>query len=72
MSACAPLSSAHFQADTRKVHQLLKSYLVAETAGQRISSIDKRANGQENFYALRNHYIGECNVIRCGATADCL
>ena len=30
--AFAPLSVAHFQADTRKVHRLLKNYLVADTA----------------------------------------
>ena len=32
--ACAPLSGTHFQADTRKVHQLLKNYLMAETSEQ--------------------------------------
>ena len=32
--ACAPLSGSHFQADTKKVHQILKNYLVAETAEQ--------------------------------------
>ena len=32
--ACAPLRGAHLQIDTRKVHQLLKNYLVAETAEQ--------------------------------------
>ena len=35
----APLSGAHFQSDTIKVHQLLKNYLVDETAEQWISSI---------------------------------
>ena len=30
--AWVPLSGAHFQADTRKVHQLLNNYLVADTA----------------------------------------
>ena len=32
--ACNPLSGSHFQADTRNVHQLLKNYLVADTAEQ--------------------------------------
>ena len=30
--ACAPLSGAHLQADTRKVNQLLKNYLVSDTS----------------------------------------
>ena len=30
--ACSPLSGPSFQADSRKVHQLLKSFLQAETA----------------------------------------
>ena len=30
--ACVPLSGDHLQADTRKVHQLQKNYLVAETS----------------------------------------
>ena len=32
MIACAPLHGAHFRADSRCVHQLLKNYLVAEMA----------------------------------------
>ena len=37
--SCAQLSGTHFQADTRKLHQLLKDYLVAETDEQWISII---------------------------------
>ena len=69
---CAPLSGAHFHADTRKVHQLLKNYLVAETAEQWIRSIEKRANGRDNFDALRLHYTGEGNVSHRVATVCCL
>ena len=32
MIACAPLHGTHFRADSRRVHQLLKNYLVEETA----------------------------------------
>ena len=39
--ACTPLSGAQFQVDKRKVHQLLKNYLMAETSGQWISSTEK-------------------------------
>ena len=70
--ACAPLSGTQFQADTRKVHQLLKNYLMADTAEQCISSIEKRANGWNYFDALRRHYRGEGNVVRHVTTADCL
>ena len=68
--ACATLNVAHFQADTRKVHQLLNNYLVAETAEQWISSTKKRVNGQDNFDALCCHYSGEGNVSRCVKKAD--
>ena len=69
---CAPLSGAHFQADTRKLHQFLKNYLVAETAEQYISSIKKRANVWDYFFSLHRHYSGEGNVSRRVTTADCL
>ena len=62
--ACAPLSGAHFQSDTRKVYQILKNYLKSETAEQWIISIQKRVNGWDNFDTLRRHYSGEFNV-RC-------
>ena len=70
--ACAPLRGAHFQADTRNVHQLLKNYLVAETAEQWISSIENSADGCDDFEALRRHYSDEGNVSRRVATVDCL
>ena len=70
--ACVPLSGAHFQADTRKVHKILKIYLLAETAEQWITSIEKRTNGQDNFDALRLHYSGEGIVSRRVAVVDCL
>ena len=69
---CKPLSGAHFQADTRKVHKILKIYLLAETAEQWITSIEKRTNGQDNFDALRLHYSGEGIVSRRVAVVDCL
>ena len=31
---CAPRSGTHFQSDTRMVHQILKNYIIAETAEQ--------------------------------------
>ena len=63
------LEAKTFQADTRKVHRLLKNYLVDETAKQCISSIEKNANVQDKFYALYPHYSSKGNVIRQVATA---
>ena len=68
--AYASLSGAHFQSDTRKLHQLLKNYLVYETDEQWVISIEKRANGQDEFDALRRHYRGEGNISRHIATED--
>ena len=62
---------AHFQAHTRNFHQLLNNYFVAEKNEQWISSIEKRANGRDDFDNLLRHYSGEGNVIRRVATSDC-
>ena len=57
-------SGAHLQDNTRKANQLLKNYLVAKTAKQWTSSIEKCANGQNDFDALFRHYSREGNVTR--------
>ena len=67
-----PLNGAHFQADTSKVHHLLKNYLVAEMVEQWISNIKNSANGRDDFDALCRHYSGEGNVKCRVATVDCL
>ena len=72
MIACAPLHGAHFRAVSRHVHQLLKKYLVAETAKQWIKSLEQHANGHNDMLALREHYQGEGNVSRCIALAKCM
>ena len=59
---CVLLSRAHFQADTRKVYQLLKNYPVAETAELWISSIENCTNVRDKFDALCRHCSGEVNV----------
>ena len=46
MIACAPLHGAHFRADSRLVHQLLKIFLVAETADQWIKNLEPHADGR--------------------------
>jgi hypothetical protein len=68
--ACATLTGVIFQADARKVHQLLKSFLQAETAEQWIKPLAKKQNGRADMIALRNHYSGEGNTSRRIATAE--
>ena len=45
MISCASLHGANFRADSQKVHQLLKNYLVAESAEQWIRDIEHLTNG---------------------------
>ena len=70
MIACAPLHGAHFRADSRRVHQLLKNFLVAETAEQWIKNIEPHVDGCRDMLALREHYGGEGNASRQIATAE--
>ena len=68
--ACSPLSGPSFQADSRKVHQLLKSFLQTETAEQWIKPIAKKQSGRMDMKALRDHYSGEGNTSRRIAVAE--
>ena len=70
MIACTPLHGTHFRSDSRRVHQLLKNYLVAETAEQWIKNLEPHADGRRDMLALREHYSGEGNASRCIATAE--
>ena len=68
--ACEPLDNASFQVDTRKVHQLLMNFLVAELAEQWIKDLAPHVNGRHDMEALCNHYGGEGNVSRRIAMAE--
>ena len=68
--ACAPLVGASFQADARKVHQLIKSFLTTETAEQWVKPHARKQNGRIDFKALRAHYSGEGNTSRRIADAE--
>jgi hypothetical protein len=68
--ACAPLEGPVFQADSRKVHQLLKSFLQSESAQLWIKSISCKQSGREDMIVLRNHYSGEGNTSRRIAIAE--
>jgi len=68
--ACAPLIGATYQADARKVHQLIKSFLQTETAEQWVKPLAKKQSGRADMQALRNHYSGEGNTSRRIAVAE--
>jgi hypothetical protein len=64
------LDGSNLQADSRKVHQLLKSYLQTESAEQWIKPFARRQNGRADMEALRSHYSGEGNTSRRIAVAE--
>ncbi len=68
--ACSPLNGASFQADARKVHQLIKSFLQTETAEQWIKPLARKQSGRLDMKSLRNHYSGEGNTSRRIAVAE--
>ena len=68
--ACSPMEGAVFQADARKVHQLIKSFLQTETAEQWIKPLARRQSGRADMKALRAHYSGEGNTSRRIAVAE--
>ena len=70
--ACAPLTGPTFQADARKVHQLIKSFLQSETSEQWIEALARRQSGREDMQALRKHYTGEGNISRRITQAETL
>ena len=68
--ACCPLTGPTFQADARKVHQLIKSFLQTESAEQWIKPFARHQNGRMDMEALRKHYSGEGNTSRRIAQAE--
>ena len=68
--ACAPLDGPKFQADARKVHQLIKNFLTAESAEQWIRPLALRGNGRDDVLELHHHYEGEGNQSRRITSAD--
>ena len=62
MIACALLYGAHFSVDARRVHQLLKTFLISEMAEQWIKGLEYLGDGRRDMIALRNHYEGEGNA----------
>jgi hypothetical protein len=57
----AALTGMMFQADSRKVHQLITGLVHGEAAETWIKSVARRRNGRMNFRALTDHYGGAGN-----------
>ena len=68
--ACAPLNGPKVRVDARKVHQLLKNFLMAESSEQWIRPLAPRDNGRDDVFELHRHYEGEGNQSSRIASAD--
>ena len=68
--ACAPHTGPKFRADARKVHQLLKNFLTADSAEQWIRRLAPRGDGRDDILELHCHYEDEGNQSRRIASAD--
>lgn len=68
--ACAPLRGPRFEADARKVHQLILSCVEGESSEAWIKPIKRYLNGRRDWIALKKHYEGAGNTTRRIAEAD--
>jgi hypothetical protein len=57
----APLDGIVFQADSRKVHQLITGFVSGEAAETWVKRVAKQKNGRLDFKALAEHYGGAGN-----------
>lgn len=64
MVARAPHNGPYFTADSRRVHNLITSYLQGETTESWIRPIARHNDGRRDMLALRDHYAGEGNSTR--------
>ena len=54
--ACAPLSGAAFDADKRRVHQLMVSFTQGQLSEDWIKPVKRLKNGREDMKRLRAHF----------------
>jgi hypothetical protein len=57
----APLTGMTFQADARKVHQIITGFVQGELAETWVKAVARRRNGRTDYKALTSHYGGEGN-----------
>ena len=70
--ACAPLNGTFFEADARRVHQIILGYIQGEAVADWIKPHLKKENGRLDMIALRKHFEGEGNVSRRITDAESL
>lgn len=68
--ACAPLNGAAFDADKRRVHQLMVSFTQGHLSEDWIKPVKRLRNGREDMKRLRAHFAGEGNASRRIAVAE--
>lgn len=68
--ACAELSGPAFDADKRKVHQIIVSFTQGQLSEDWIKPVAKEKNGRSDMKALRHHFSGEGNSSRRIALAE--
>ena len=68
--ACAPLRGAAFDADKRRVHQLMVSFTQGQMSEDWIKPVKRLKNGREDMIRLRAHFAGEGNATRRIAVAE--
>ena len=62
--ACAPLTGTNFEADARRVHQMVRGYVQGEHSEQWVKELRAHQNGRADIKALRRHFSGEGNATR--------
>lgn len=68
--ACAPMTGPRFEADARKVHQVILACVEGESSEAWIKTIKRYLNGRRDWIALKKHYEGAGNTTRRIAEAD--
>ena len=68
--ACAPLTGPAFEADKRRVHQLLVAFTKGNPSEDWIKDSRSKRNGREDMKLLPAHFAGEGNATRRIAVAE--
>ena len=64
------MSGPAFDADKRKVHQLIASFTKGELSEDWLKPVASRQDGREDMKALKRHFAGEGNATRRIAVAE--
>ena len=68
--ACTPLAGPIFEADARRVNQVINSNVQCKAAEQWIEPNKTKQNGLIDMLTLRDHYSGEVNSCPCIGEAE--